>query len=180
MNLTSTLAPELAVESWLNTPEPITLAGLRGKIVVIEAFQMLCPGCVSHGLPLLSRIAETFSADEVVTLGLHTVFEHHDVQGRRAALEVFLHEYRIKFPVGIDAPSPVGNIPTTMSLYRLQGTPSLLVIDQRSYLRQQAFGHVSDLAVGALIGQLLEGVRPDAPSTEPTSNDCTEEGCVIS
>ena len=180
MNLTSTLAPELVVESWLNTPEPITLAALRGKVVVIEAFQMLCPGCVSHGLPLLSRVAETFSADDVVTLGLHTVFEHHEVQGSRAALEVFLHEYRIKFPVGIDAPNPAGNISTTMNAYRLQGTPSLLVIDQQGYLRENAFGHVSDLAVGALIGQLLAGVRMDAPSTEPDGIGCTEEGCTIS
>ena len=179
MNLTSTRAPELAVESWLNTPKPITLADLRGKVVVIEAFQMLCPGCVSHGLPLLSRIAETFSADDIVTLGLHAVFEHHEVQGGRAALEVFLHEYRIKFPVGIDAPNPAGNIPTTMNAYRLQGTPSLLVIDQQGYLRQQSFGHVSDLAVGALIGQLLAGVRTDTPSTEPAGVGCTGEGCTI-
>lgn len=179
MNFTPKLAPELAVECWLNTPEPITLAGLRGKVVVIEAFQMLCPGCVSHGLPQLSRIAETFSADDVVTLGLHTVFEHHQVQGSRSALEVFLHEYRLKFPVGIDAPSPAGGIPTTMSAYRLQGTPSLIVIDQQGRLRQQAFGHVSDLSVGALIGQLLEGARTDAPSTESASGGCTEEGCTI-
>ena len=44
-------APELAITRWFNAANNLTLAGLRGEVVVIEAFQMLCPGCVSHGLP---------------------------------------------------------------------------------------------------------------------------------
>ena len=44
-------APPLEAARWFNTVEPLTLDLLRGRIVVIEAFQMLCPGCVSHGLP---------------------------------------------------------------------------------------------------------------------------------
>ena len=42
----------------------------------MEAFQMLCPGCVSHGLPQAKRIQHTFG-DAVTVLGLHCVFEHH-------------------------------------------------------------------------------------------------------
>ena len=179
MSFTPRLAPELAVTSWLNTPDPISLAELRGRIVVIEAFQMLCPGCVNHGLPLLSRIAETFSADDVVPIGLHTVFEHHEVQGSRAALQAFLHEYRIKFPVGIDAPSLNGEIPTTMHSYQLKGTPSLLVIDQQGYLRQQTFGHVSDMAIGALLGQLRHSTRTVSTIFEPADANCTDAGCSV-
>lgn len=44
-------APELDVIQWFNTEEPPTLAGLRGRVVVLHAFQMLCPGCVRSGLP---------------------------------------------------------------------------------------------------------------------------------
>ncbi len=36
-------APELPAERWFDTDEPITLAGLRRKMVVIHASQMLCP-----------------------------------------------------------------------------------------------------------------------------------------
>ncbi len=50
-------------------------------------------------------------------LGLHSVFEHHDAQGTREALGAFLHEYRISFPVGIDAPSDEGRLPKTMTAY---------------------------------------------------------------
>jgi len=42
-------APPLQVAQWFNTPAPLSLEALRGKVVVLEAFQMLCPGCVSHG-----------------------------------------------------------------------------------------------------------------------------------
>lgn len=94
-------APELDVTEWLNAPAPIRLADLRGKVVVMEAFQMLCPGCAQIGLPQLARVREQFAADDVAVLGLHTVFEHHEAQGFRAALEAFVHEYRYTFRVSL-------------------------------------------------------------------------------
>ena len=104
-------APELQTTDWLNTDEPVLLGGLRGKVVLIEAFQMLCPGCVSHGLPQAMRVHRAFDRDDVAVVGLHTVFEHHDAQGSRAALAAFLHEYKIAFPVGIDAQSDSAGLP---------------------------------------------------------------------
>ncbi len=56
-------APELRATYWLNVDEPLSLEQLRGKVVMVEAFQMLCPGCVSHGLPLAQRVYDTFSVD---------------------------------------------------------------------------------------------------------------------
>lgn len=77
---------------------------------------MLCPGCVSHGLPQATRIHETFSRDDVIVLGMHSVFEHHEAQSP-TSLEAFLHEYRIAFPVGVDAPGEAGGLPVTMARY---------------------------------------------------------------
>ena len=68
-----TRAPDLQVSRWFNTDQDITLSSLRGKVVVIEAFQMLCPGCVSHGLPQAIEIAGIFSPANVQVLGLHSV-----------------------------------------------------------------------------------------------------------
>jgi thioredoxin-related protein len=42
-----------------------------------------------------------------------------------------------------------------MAAYRMQGTPTLLLIDRSGRLRQQIFGHVPDLQSGAEIMQLL-------------------------
>ena len=149
-------APEWAVSQWFNSERALRLADLRGRVVVLHAFQMLCPGCVSHGLPQAQRVHAAFDADEVAVIGLHTVFEHHDAMAP-VSLQAFLHEYRIAFPVGVDARAaePGDPIPLSMRRYGLQGTPSLLLIDRRSHLRLQAFGAMDDLALGAAIATLL-------------------------
>ncbi|MDE0390852.1 MAG: hypothetical protein OXI57_02140 [Rhodospirillales bacterium] len=89
--MTGETAPQLQTTEWLNSESPVTLKALRGKVVLIEAFQMLCPGCVSHALPQAMRVRQTFSPDDVAVVGLHTVFEHHEAQGTREALAAFLH-----------------------------------------------------------------------------------------
>lgn len=152
----------LDVSDWVNSA-PISSGSLLGRVVVIEAFQMLCPGCISHGLPLAQRIRRAFNPEEVVVLGLHTVFEHHAVMGREA-LEVFLSEYRIDFPVAIDRPVDGRAVPATMARYELMGTPSTLLIDRAGVLRHVFFGAADDLAVGAALGGLLTESALDRPS----------------
>lgn len=147
-------APELIVSAWLNTPTPIRLADLRGKVVVLHTFQMLCPGCISHGIPQAERVARTFSPAEVVVLGLHTVFEHHAVMGREA-LEVFIHEYRLSMPVGIDQSVEGDPIPATMRALELGGTPSLVLIDRQGQLRCRQLGQIDDMVLGARIAMLM-------------------------
>jgi hypothetical protein len=87
-------------------------------------------------------------------IGLHSVFEHHDVM-TPAALRVFAHEYRLTFPIAVDQPSDDHPLPRTMHAYAMQGTPTLVLIDARGRIRAQHFGAVSDLVVGAEIGRLL-------------------------
>ncbi len=154
MNATDHPAPPWQVERWFNTSRPLSLEALRGKVIVLEAFQMLCPSCVSHGLPQASRVHATFSAEQVAVVGLHAVFEHHAAM-TPVALEAFLHEYRIAFPVGVDRPGTRGPIPQTMEAYAMRGTPTLVLIDSDGRLREQYFGQVSDLALGARIAGLL-------------------------
>lgn len=122
-------APEWSVSQWFNVDTPLTLAALRGRVVMIEAFQMLCPGCVSHGLPLAQAAHRLFPEDQVAVIGLHTVFEHHAAM-TPVSLAAFLHEYRIGFPVGVDEPGS-GAMPATMERYGMRGTPSLILIEDR-------------------------------------------------
>ena len=157
-------APELQTTDWLNTDEPVLLGGLRGKVVLIEAFQMLCPGCVSHGLPQAMRVHRAFDRDDVAVVGLHTVFEHHDAQGSRAALAAFLHEYKIAFPVGIDAQSDSAGLPQTMARYGMQGTPTLILVDRRGRLRKHKFGWEDDIVLGAEIMSLIRDDADEPPA----------------
>ena len=166
------LASELQVERWFNTAAPLSLAALRGKVVVIEAFQMLCPGCVSHGLPQVQRVRRIFDEEDVVVLGLHTVFEHHAAM-TPVALEAFLHEYRVGFPVGVDMPSDDGAIPRTMAAYGMRGTPTLLLIDREGHLRHHHFGQVDDLILGAQIAMLA---AEPAPIEAMTGAACNVDG----
>lgn len=154
-------APEWDVEQWFNTDAPLSVAGFAGRVVVVEAFQMLCPGCVSHGVPQAQRVADTFG-DAVTVIGLHTVFEHHAAM-TPVSLEAFLHEYRVRFPVGVDRHDTPGGIPVTMARYGLRGTPSLLLIDRAGQLRLNAFGHADDLAVGAAIARLIDEPARSTP-----------------
>lgn len=168
-------APAWQVERWFNTREPLSLDALRGKVIVLEAFQMLCPGCVSHALPQALRVSAAFPPERVAVIGLHTVFEHHDVMGPRA-LEAFLHEYRIDFPVAVDRSDASSPVPLTMRAYALQGTPSTILIDAQGAIRLQRFGQVSDLMLGADIATLLAERRSDG---DAESGGCTPEACAI-
>jgi hypothetical protein len=153
-------APEWQIAEWLNSTGEVTLASLRGRTVAALAFQMLCPGCVSHALPQMQRLRSAFSDHALAVIGLHTVFEHHEAQGRREVLAAFLHENRIGFPVGMDSPGHDG-VPLTFRAYAMEGTPTLLLIDCRGRLRMQKFGHVDDLALGAAVATLIAEDKRD-------------------
>ncbi|MDH4283202.1 MAG: hypothetical protein OEV36_11160 [Myxococcales bacterium] len=73
-------APAWNIERWFNAPDDFSLDRLRGRVVALHAFQMLCPGCVAHGIPQAQRIAASFASEDVAVVGLHTVFEHHEAE----------------------------------------------------------------------------------------------------
>lgn len=180
-------APPLQVELWFNTNAPIRLESLRGKVVVLYAFQMLCPGCVSHGLPQAKAIYEQFTRDEVEVIGLHSVFEHHAAM-QPQSLAAFLYEYRVPFPVAVDRHEAGKPLPLTMQAYAMQGTPTLIIIDKQGMLRMQSFGPPSDLLLGRWLGRLLS--EPDksvdtaaaasaltTPDQSASAAACTPQSC---
>lgn len=154
------LAPELAASQWFNTAEPLTLHKLRGRVVLLHAFQMLCPGCVSHGTPQTQRAFTLFHNTDLAVVGLHTVFEHHAAMGP-ISLEAFIHEYRLTFPIGVDQAGESNPIPVTMRRYQMRGTPTTIVIGRDGVIRHHGFGQEEDMALGAIIGSLLSERAPE-------------------
>src|ERR1700722_16617080 len=75
---TQNAAPELLVDRWFNTDNPLTLSGLRGRGVVPPAFQVLRPDPIASGVPQPRRLTEPFAPSDVAVIGMHTPFEHHD------------------------------------------------------------------------------------------------------
>jgi peroxiredoxin len=157
--MTLPLASELAVAEWFNTPTPISLTELRGRVVMLHAFQMLCPGCVAHGTPQAQRAHNLFPNADLAVIGVHTVFEHHAAM-TPVSLEAFIHEYRLTFPIGVDQQGEDGPIPVTMRRYEMRGTPTTIVIGRDGRIRHHGFGREDDLALGAMLGSLLAEPTP--------------------
>lgn len=178
--MTAKPAPAWRTTEWLNTPKPLSLEQLRGRVVLLHAFQMLCPGCVARGIPQAQRVAEVFAGAPLVVVGLHTVFEHHEAM-KVESLRAFLHEYGVRFPVGVDAPGTAGDpLPQTMQAYGMRGTPTTVLIDAHGRLRRQVFGPHDDLMLGAELQTLLleaesslePGAEVDAPITSCEADRC--------
>ena len=177
-------APVWHVSEWLNTDVPLSLEALRGKAVMLHAFQMLCPGCVAHGLPQAQKVMEVFEGAPLAVVGLHTVFEHHEAM-TPVALRAFVHEYGLRFPIGIDAPDPSGDpIPRTMHAYGMRGTPTVVLIDAAGRIRKHVFGRMDDMVLARNLEALVieaSVTNPEPPGTDapPHGTDCDEGGCPV-
>ncbi|MBU1211645.1 MAG: redoxin domain-containing protein [Alphaproteobacteria bacterium] len=171
------LAPELAITRWFNTPAPLTLENLRGRIVILHAFQMLCPGCVAHGTPQAEKLYRLLRGnDDVAVIGLHTVFEHHEAM-TPVSLEAFIHEYRLTMPIGVDQAGDGTPIPITMQRYGMRGTPTTIIIDRSGRIRHHGFGQDDDLALGLRIGALL--AEPSMKAGITPDDGCDHGACNI-
>jgi hypothetical protein len=152
--------PALQTAAWFNADPPPTLESLKGKVVVVAAFQQHCPGSLKHGLPQAARLAGAFSDDEVAVIGLNTPFEEQDKQDK-AALEAFVAKNELSFPVALDKVNGK-DLPKTMEAYEIQGTPTILVFDRQGRLRRHYLGQVDDFRLGAEVMALAIEAR-DAP-----------------
>lgn len=104
--------------AWVNSG-PISLAELRGKIVLLDFWTFCCINC-HHVLPDLAKLEEKYK-DELVVIGVHTpkFTAEQDTENLRRKVR----EYRIKHPVINDA---------RMTLWRRFGVnswPTLVLID---------------------------------------------------
>ena len=65
------LAPEFAgIEQWLNSPA-LTMASLRGKVVLVDFWTYSCINCL-RTLPYVNRWAEKYGSQGLVVVGVHT------------------------------------------------------------------------------------------------------------
>ena len=70
-------APNLAVSKWLQG-KPTNIEEERGNVILVEVFQVNCPGCFLYGLPEAIEIYRKYRDSDVKVLGLATAFEDFD------------------------------------------------------------------------------------------------------
>ena len=160
-------APEWAVSEWLNG-DPGSLADQRGRVVLIDFFQLWCPGCRRFSIPLFQRWDEKYGdRDDVLILSIHTVFEGHDQQTPERLRE-FIETWKITHPVGVDAYEKGDETPTTMRRYRTGGTPHVVIIDKTGRIVFSHFGSFNETWAESFIDALLAGEtvprKPDRPT----------------
>src|SRR3546814_6993426 len=64
------MAPEWTVSRWINADGAPSLQSLRGRVVFLHAFQMLCPACVQHAVPQSLKVAAAFASTDLAVVGL--------------------------------------------------------------------------------------------------------------
>ncbi len=150
-------APEWVVSEWING-SGTSLHDLRGKVVVVEFFQLWCPGCNKFSIPLMKKWTQTFHTEieegDLTILSIHTVFEGHDYQTPER-LRAFVKEKGIHHLVGVDHHNSGEHLPETMKRYNTMGTPEVAIIDQNGLIRMQEFGGFNSDEAEQLIRHLL-------------------------
>jgi len=139
-------ASELVGRGWLNTGgRDVTLADLRGKVVVLDFWTFCCINCL-HVLDELRELEEAHR-DELVIVGVHSPkFEH---EADPAALAAAVERYEVHHPV-LDDPELV-----TWSAYTARAWPTLVVIDPEGYVVAQMAGEGHASAIAALVEDLV-------------------------
>ena len=151
-------APPWEISEWINS-DGVTLEDLKGKVVVIDFFQLWCPGCKAFSIPLMDHWEKVFAkeriAGRIAFISIHTVFEGHAYQ-TPARLRKFVKEKGITHPVGIDKHVEGRRTPVTMRRYNTGGTPEMALIDSEGRIRFQQFGYFEPDHGTALIRTMLE------------------------
>ncbi|MDX6208764.1 MAG: hypothetical protein QOE24_1155 [Frankiales bacterium] len=140
-------APELyGAGGWINTAEPLTLAGLRGRIVLLDFWTFCCVNCL-HVIDELREVEKRY-ADVLVVIGVHSPKFAHEAD--HAALIAAVDRYEVDHPV-LDDPGLV-----TWNQYAVRAWPTLAVIDPEGYVVAQLSGEGHGHGLAALLDELVD------------------------
>lgn len=140
-------APEFpAGLEWLNVSRPLTMAELRGKVVIIDFWTYGCINCI-HNVPDLKRL-QAEHPDEAVVIGVHSA--KFTTEAETASLRQMLARYRIDYPVINDRAMLVWN------LWNARAWPTTVVVDASGVL---AAIHVGEGAYAVLKPTVLTLIR---------------------
>ncbi|WP_399088550.1 NHL domain-containing thioredoxin family protein [Streptomyces sp. BBFR2] len=173
-------APELIGKGgWLNTGDKeLSLADLRGRIVVLDFWTFCCVNCL-HVLDELRELEERHR-DTVVIVGVHSPKFVHEAE-HQAVVDA-VERYGVEHPV-LDDPELA-----TWKQYAVRAWPTLVVIDPEGYVVAQHAGEGHAHALATLVeeliaehtakGTLRRGDGPYVPP-EPVATDLRFPGKAV-
>jgi len=121
--------------------EPVSLADLRGRVVLVNNWATWCPPCRAE-MPELEAYYRKHKDDAFVLVGVNSGDQREDVVD-------FIRDYGLSFPVWLD--------PTGMALhvFKNNALPSSYVIDKSGTVRMVWMGAVSLEALEAYVTPML-------------------------
>ena len=130
---------------WINTGgRPVTLAELRGKVVLLDFWTYGCINCF-HIIPDLKRLEHKYG-DSLVIIGVHSA--KFRTESKTAHIAAIVQRYGLRHPVVNDKDLQIWNA------YGAQGWPTLTVIDPAGNVVGQVSGEghyaLLDQVIGAL------------------------------
>ena len=150
-------APDFTLFSLDSTT--IKLAGLRGKVVVLDFWATWCYWCHKSS-PLIDEFFATADTHRVAVYGVNVMERFADAR----ALQAFLMQRGVHFP------TVLGN-DDLVSRYKVVGLPSIFVIDPQGKLAYRAFGYSPALGetLKAISAELLKTNERPAVMEGPAS-----------
>jgi thiol-disulfide isomerase/thioredoxin len=133
-------APEWKNESWLNAANPLTLASLRGKVVLLNFWVFTCYNC-TNTVPSLREFDRLYRDKGLTVIGVHTPeFPPYAGEHDKANVAKALEREGIRYPNAQD------NDRATWNLYGIEYWPSFVLIDKKGQIRYEGVGefHVGD------------------------------------
>ena len=153
-------APEFTgIDNWLNT-QPLTMASLRGKVVLVDFWTYSCINCI-RTLPYVESWYQKYGPEGFVVVGVHTpefAFEHDS--GNVAAA---IARFGITYPVAQD------NEYATWTAYNNEYWPADYLIDAGGHIRDTHFGEGNYLQTEISIRTLLSEAGSAALPSPATS-----------
>ena len=139
-------APELAGGTdWFNVSAPLSLAALRGKVVLLDFWTYGCVNCM-HILPDLKRLEQKYG-DALVVIGVHSAKFTNERKSDN--LRRIIVRYEIEHPVVNDAVFAI------WKAYGARAWPTQVLIDPEGYVVATASGEgkadAFDRAIAAVI-----------------------------
>ncbi|MGK9171580.1 cytochrome c biogenesis protein DipZ [Inquilinus limosus] len=140
-----TFPPLTGAIDWLNSP-PLTVEGLKGKVVLVDFWTYSCINCL-RTLPYIRGWAEKYKDQGLVVIGVHApefAFERSVDNVRKAITDL-----KIGYPVAID------NSYAVWRAFGNQYWPALYFIDAQGRIRHEQFGEGGYDRSERVIQQLL-------------------------
>ena len=144
-------APEfVGITGYINTPVPIKLADLKGKIILIHFWTYPCINCI-HTIPHLNDWYQKYSNKGLVIVGVQTpeFSDEKNIDNVKGAV----NNFKIKYPVILD------NNYATWNAYGNNYWPRDYLVDNQGYIRYNHIGEGDYAQTEQMIQSLLaEGV----------------------